>query len=146
MRHSSKALMTTDCVALVNLNVLGLKNAMCTWCGPSDHLQPPTETRLPTFRKVRSPKCRVGASAAGCSHCRTDWTSACASGWLSLPSPGEAWRRTSYYSRSSRHAQTVHKHKRSQHRPLIYIYIYIYIFNISFVPYLLSTWSHVSHL
>lgn len=64
---------------------------------------------LPTFREVRSSNCRAGVSAAGCSHCRTDWTNACASGWLSPPSPGEAWGCTSYYSRSSRRAQTVHK-------------------------------------
>lgn len=81
--------------------------------------QPRPEPRfLPTVSgrvggAVRSPDCRAGASAAGCSHCRTDCTSACASGWLSPPSPGQVWGCTSYYSRSSRHAQTAHKHTKS---------------------------------
>lgn len=64
------------------------------------------------FWQVRIPKCRAGIAAAGCSRCRTDWTSAGASGWLSLPSQGEAWRCTSYYSRSSRPAQTTHQKKK----------------------------------
>lgn len=67
------------------------------------------------FREVRSPKCCAGIAAGGCCRCRTDWTSACASGWLSPPSRGEAWRCTSYYSRSSRLAQTRHKEKTRGH-------------------------------
>lgn len=67
--------------------------------------------------EVRSPKCHAGTAAAGCSRCRTDWTSACVSGWLSLPSPGEAWRCTSCCSRSSRRAQTGHKEVNGRRSP-----------------------------
>lgn len=69
---------------------------------------------LLSFSEVRSPKCRAGTAAAGCSCCRTDWTSAGASGWLSPLSQGEAWRCTSYYSRSSRPARTAHKRRKQE--------------------------------
>lgn len=69
---------------------------------------------LLSLSEVRSPKCRAGTAAAGCSRCRTDWTSAGASGWLSPLSQGEAWRCTSYYSRSSHPARTAHKRRKQE--------------------------------